>query len=100
MKCPRCKGYGRAIVLVKQKEGFYGTEQAVCPECNGKGIVEQTNEGFLRSCTTEELAEALFHIMASNEFTMYLIHTEKKSVQDIKNVIMEWLQEVHTEDNP
>jgi len=57
--------------------------------------VPMTNEEFLRSCTREELAEALFHIMASNEFTMYLIHTEKKSVQDIKNAIMEWLQEVH-----
>ena len=54
-----------------------------------------TNEEFLRNCSTEELAEALFRIMASNEFTMYLIHTEKKSVQDIKDTIMKWLKEKH-----
>jgi len=48
MICQRCKGKGWAIVLVKQKEGFYHTEQAKCPECHGKGFVEQTNEEWLK----------------------------------------------------
>ena len=56
----------------------------------------QTNEEWLRSATTEQLAEALLNIMANNEFTLYLIHTEKKSVQEIKGAIIEWLQQPHT----
>ncbi len=59
MKCPRCKGSGRAIVIVKQAGGFYGTEQATCSKCNGSGVVEATNEEWIRDASTEELAEWL-----------------------------------------
>ena len=105
MKCPICDGMGTSNTCVNgtfkpcsfcngkgyyEIESSYGTERVKC-HCQR----EQTNEEYLRSCTTEELAEALFRIMASNEFTMYLIHTEKKSVQDIKDTIMKWLKEKH-----
>ena len=55
-----------------------------------------TNEEYLRSCNTEQLAESLLNIMANNEFTLYLLHTEKKSVQDIKCAVVEWLKQPHT----
>ena len=58
----------------------------------------QTNEEFLRSTTTEQLAEALLNIMANNEFTLYLLHTEKKSVQEMKDAVVEWLKQPHTKE--
>ena len=57
----------------------------------------QTNEEWLKSCNTEQLAEALLNIMANNEFTLYLLHTEKKSVQEIKGAVVEWLKQPHTD---
>ena len=79
MKCPRCRGYGRAIVLVKQKEGFYGTEQTVCPECNGKGIIEQTNEEWFCQLPTEEKAEFL----------------SNSGMFESRNEALFWLKEIH-----
>ena len=46
MKCPECGGVGRI---------HYGEEW--CSACNGTGEIEVTNEEWLRSATTEELAE-------------------------------------------
>ena len=58
--------------------------------------LELTNEELLRQCTTEQLAEALLNIMANNEFTLYLLHTEKKSMQEMKDAVVEWLKQPHT----
>ena len=58
--------------------------------------IVQTNEEYLRSCDTEQLAESLLNIMANNEFTLYLIHTEKKSMQEMKDAVVEWLKQPHT----
>lgn len=55
-----------------------------------------TNEQWLRRCSTEELAEALLNIMANNEFALYLIHTEKRSVKELKDAVVEWLKQPHT----
>lgn len=92
MKCPRCKGCGRAIVLVKQKDGFYATEQTVCPECNGKGIVEQTNEEWLRRASTEDVAKWLSKISK-------LFHECGKRDVYPKTMYEEdwewWLKEIH-----
>lgn len=58
--------------------------------------IVQTNEEYLRSCDTEQLAESLLNIMANNEFTLYLLHTEKKSMQEMKDAVVEWLKQPHT----
>ena len=67
-----------------------------CPAVWDKSGKPMTNEEYLRSCNTEQLAESLLNIMANNEFTLYLLHTEKKSVQDIKCAVVEWLKQPHT----
>ena len=64
-----------------------------CPHQRSTPMTEQE---YLQTCTTEQLAESLLNIMANNEFTLYLLHTEKKSVQDIKGAVVEWLKQPHT----
>ena len=100
MKCPRCRGYGRAIVLVKQKEGFYGTEQTVCPECNGKGIIEQTNEEWFCSLTTKEKAEWLYSAMFENGFKEKIEDIAYMNMQAVEDEIYCWLKEKHTDEMP
>ena len=57
MKCPKCNGRGTV--------GYYDIDHFVdveCDRCNGSGEVsevEMTNEEYLRSCNTEQLAEWL-----------------------------------------
>ena len=89
-KCQRCKGSGRAIVLAKQKEGFYHTEQAVCPECGGKGYTEQTNEEWFCGLSTEEKAEWISKHMNCNFCPMQL---KCEDMRDCKKHIEEWLKE-------
>lgn len=67
-----------------------------CRKFTPKPHKPMTNEEYLRSLNTEQLAEALLNIMANNEFTLYLLHTEKKSVQEIKGAVVEWLKQPHT----
>lgn len=51
MKCPKC-GYEQAI-YDDINEWWH------CPQCHGSGEVQMTNEEFLRTCNTEQLAEWL-----------------------------------------
>ena len=88
MKCPKC-GYEQAI-YDDINEWWH------CPQCHGSGEVPLTEQEYLQTCNTEQLAEALLNIMANNEFTLYLLHTEKKSVQEIKGAVVEWLKQPHT----
>ena len=75
---------------------------AKCPICGGTGNTKNiigkplTEQEYLQTCDTEQLAEALLNIMANNEFTLYLLHTEKKSVQEMKDAVVEWLKQPHT----
>lgn len=57
MKCPMCDGTGKSEIGV----GAFTIHGADCDQCNGKGIIEpMTNEEYLRSCTTEQLAEFIY----------------------------------------
>ena len=113
-KCPICDGMGTSNTCVngtfkpcsfcggtgEVKDNLCETCGTICPfddehlECDH--YTPLTNEGWLRKATTEQLAEALLNIMANNEFTLYLLHTEKKSVQEMKDAVVEWLKQPHT----
>ena len=61
MKCPMCNGSGKCY---EQKIRYQEIETnrtdftlAKCHKCNGSGEVQMTNEEYLRSCNTEQLAE-------------------------------------------
>ena len=74
--------------------GCYEVIHAICEVCHGKGEVEQTNEEWLRQCSTEELAEFLFQhgdcigCPASKEIC-------RECYNGCKTAFMEWLQEKH-----
>ena len=54
MKCERCNGTGRILEPFGNR-----TIPSGCPICNGTGILEQTNEEWFCSLSTEEKAEWL-----------------------------------------
>jgi len=95
MKCSRCKGFGRAIVLVKQKEGFYGTEQAVCPECGGTGQIEQTHFEYMQSCSIEEFAEFLLDVWHGIDEVINIMSEDGEINK--KDAIVKWLKQPHHE---
>ena len=108
MKCPMCLGKGYATDEdIKEYphrcpncngKGFYAVDwqKVRCEVCNGSGKKPMTEQEYLQTCGTEQLAESLFNIMANNEFTLYLLHTEKKSMQEMKDAVVEWLKQPHT----
>lgn len=53
MKCKHCDG-----------AGFYenGASQFKCVYCDGTGEVEQTEQEYIQTCTTEQLAEVIGNI--------------------------------------
>ena len=98
MKCPICHGKGRV------QDHKYNEEHDIeylvycekkCEYCNGTGEVNeplQTNEEWLRTCSTEELAEWIVHI--ADQCTISHECNLCESWCDEKKV-MEWLKEKH-----
>ena len=58
MICEECSGDGWNLRVIK-KDGEVTTERVTCNYCHGKGYIVQTNEEWLRSASTEQLAELL-----------------------------------------
>ena len=73
MKCDRCNGQGFSVIA-KWK----------CPVCDGKGVVEQTNEEWFANLSTEEKAKIIINI-AVNSNCDY-------------RTIVEWLKQSHREE--
>ena len=88
MKCPICNGSG-----IDNR-----CDRLSCYECGGSGEIEQTNEEWIRQCTTEELANVLAIQKCDGcndepydeEYAVckYCMETKKRWV-------LEWLKEVH-----
>ena len=96
MKCPKCNGRGTV--------GYFHIDHFVdieCDRCNGSGEVsevEMTNEEYLKSCTTEMLAVAIFRaICISAEMIHCEITLENRSGTELKEAIYEWLKQPHKE---
>ena len=82
MKCQRCKGEGKL-----EYPGF-ADRYFQCPKCNGTGEVEMTNEEYIRTCSTEELAEFITKVILSDRrFRMTMVG----GVEETKA----WLKEKH-----
>jgi len=56
MKCPKCNGRGKTTEYDGLRKFWCDYK---CEMCNGTGEVDMTNEEWLRSCDTEQLAEFL-----------------------------------------
>ena len=79
MKCKHCDGDGVIVDVEYGHAGKYG-----CKYCDGKGVVEPlTNEEWLKSANTEQLAELLYDIRYD-----YQVPWKNKGV-------VEWLKQPH-----
>lgn len=84
MKCPICKGDGTSNICIN------GTFLP-CSYCDGKGTVEElTNAEWLRSCSDEELAGAIYE-WYSLGFTRGKNGKKLNSITEVVN----WLKEAH-----
>ena len=54
--CENCKGCGAIYSWMKM-------EMITCPTCKGTGKTEQTNEEYIRSCSTRQLANELVELV-------------------------------------
>ena len=60
MKCPQCLGSGVMAYPVDYEQGLF--DEMNCSMCNGEGTV-QTNEEWIKSCNTEQLAEWIGNVL-------------------------------------
>ena len=95
MKCPMCGGIGLT--------DLHTPNVGRCIKCNGSGEFEPTNEEYLRSCATEQLAEFLAD--KCNEVVETVLSDASCDIGDIDNDdywyrkadFVEWLKEKHNE---
>lgn len=89
MKCPMCDGKGIMTVHNVGTDENFRTE---CDKCHGTGEVELTNEEWLRSATTEQLAEFIAH----QTLIALLENQNNHSLRMTYPAYwMEWLKEIH-----
>ena len=96
MKCPICNGKGTQFIA--DYDGMY---DIVCYKCKGKGELDEkgkpilTNEEYLRSCNTEELAEWISKATIDAWFRQ--VNNELPKPNGAKEWV-EWLKQPHTKE--
>jgi hypothetical protein len=58
----------------------------ICPQCGGTGEIEMTEQEYIQTCNTEQLAEFLCNVGFENETI----------VRKFKSEWVEWLKQPHT----
>ena len=89
--CPKCNGRGTV--------GYFHIDHFVdveCDRCNGSGEVQMTNEEYLHSCNTEQLADAFFEYRYANATPRQKLWMSA-SEECIKKDIVGWLKQPHKE---
>jgi len=102
MKCPICNGKGTQFIA--DYDGMY---DIVCDKCKGKGELDEngkpilTNEEYLKSCNTEQLAEFLNLIIRvgpyENEPKDFWEHVYGRGGECGAKSIVTWLKQPHNE---
>ena len=82
MKCPMCGGDG-----ITDK---FTPNVGRCIKCNGTGEIEVTNEEYIRSCSSDELAGAIYEWYSAG-YTTGRVGLPLNSITGI----VEWLKEKH-----
>ena len=95
MKCKYCNGTGEHINDANR--------MTTCEFCGGTGVIKPlTNEEYIRTCSTEELAKLIYKIAVTDVlmdrfFTAEIVNAE---IVDVDSGIKEakaWLKEKHHE---
>ena len=89
MKCPECGGKGKVSKYFYEKVGFGKYEKVCadvqCEECDGTGEIEQTNEEWFDTLSTEEKAMAIV-LCCPYEINWFGENFEKRMEQRMKNL--------------
>lgn len=107
MKCPQCDGYGKVTYIVRSGNRIISKEVGECDYCYGTGEVNDwetesteeplTNEEYLRSCTTEQLADLMSRIVGCSNCP---IPKDGRSCMGTYSgcwhEIIKWLKQPHT----
>ena len=100
MKCKTCNGLGRtkATEFIGVDEGLRDVV-ILCPTCGGKGEVEQTNDEWRKTCSTEEFAKLMSDAMWYGEqcATEGVLCENCKCPWCKTDSISEWLKQPHRE---
>lgn len=98
MKCKHCNGTGKIRGYFYEKTGINKWEKvwgdSPCEECNGTGEIEQTNEEWLRTATTEQLAELLCDVWYGIDDVINIMEREDVGK---KEAMLIWLKEKHND---
>ena len=87
MKCPKCGGDGKYLKM-EQGNSCYEVGLSFCDVCHGSGKVEVTNEEWLNTLNTEQLATFLAIVQYDGtDLTLKKNHVKKW---------VEWLKQPHT----
>ena len=70
MKCPNCNGTGKEYSFYDGAESVW--KDVICPTCNGTGKVEQTNEEWFATLSTEEKATFLAVNKLNFDYQMWI----------------------------
>ncbi len=109
-ECPKCKGYGivgSAVPDILRGRGHIFSSNE-CDRCHGSGEVEQTNEEYLHSLNTEQLAEwfgdwhsfSCVFCMHWKNGCVYNHNQVRCAIEEGKSnkeLWMEWLKQPHHE---
>lgn len=88
-RCPVCGGSGK-ITEYDGLRKFWCDYK--CDVCNGKGVVEPiTEQEYLQTCTTEQLARIIYELMWHKEKYPELC------VYPVVDSVVEWLKQPHKE---
>ena len=105
MKCPKCDGSGD-IPRPNGTKLFGLTEVMTCDLCNGTGEVEMTNEEWLHTLNTEQLAKFIFwqHFDVYGKTLYELMVNASRGVsrdrqaEVVIGAVVEWLKQPHTKE--
>ena len=97
MKCKHCNGTGK--IKMPTFDDAMPILEEDCGKCHGTGEIEVTNEEYIRSCSTEELATVIYGIAMydmlynriHNAFVLNPCEDDSAGI----NEVMKWLKEKH-----
>ena len=96
MKCPMCSGKGMVDYPMyaddEHKWQYCVARMKKCDMCNGTGEVPITNEEWIKSLDTEQLAKRLHN----NDVYAFFVCKNGGKVPSMESYV-EWLKQPHTE---
>ena len=92
--CKKCNGTGEITVPVEKHLGSVLYGKKMCDKCDGTGEV-QTNEEWLKSLDTEELAKWLHTAIFDDNFANKIADKAYMNMQTRDDYIENWLMEKH-----